>query len=239
MSRFLGVLSGVLVGLTFIAPPPVVAQDLSTLAVEVPELVTPGVQPGDHVTLTLYNQNGDKLTDIGGQRTVDGRGLLYLPFLEEVQVRGMTQDALRDHLDAAYEEFLSNSVVEVVVEYRVNITGTVRQPGTVFLTPDATLTDALASAGGPSSETDTGLQGGAADASRVSLTRVGYQHPIIINFRPIEANPDVINAPVQSGDWIHVPVANRSKLRDQFIFAGNLLSVLLGTVSLILIISQK
>lgn len=227
-----------LIGLLVANPANISAQDVPPAPPQVPELRVPGVQPGDRVTLTLYNQGGQKLTDIGGERTVDGRGLLYLPFLEEVSVLGLTQDEVRKKLDAGYESYYSGSVVEVEVKYKINITGAVRNAGTYYLSPNSTLTDALSEAGGSSSEVDVGLQGGAADASRVALTRRGYDAPIIINFRPIEASDEIVNGLIQSGDWIHVPTARRSRLRDDLNFVGSIISVLLGVATLILLASR-
>ena len=239
MSRISRLLAVALVGLPIILPKPSTAQELPPVATLAPELRVPGVQPGDRVTLTLFKQDGVKLNDISGERTVDARGMLYLPFLEEVSVRGLSQTAVRDLLDESYERFYTGSVVEVTIEYRVNVTGAVRIAGPVFLPPNSTLTVAMAEAGGNYSEVDVSLQGGAADASRVQLTRRGYDTPIVINFRPMEANPEMISALIQSGDWLHVPPAIRSQLREDLLFAGNILAVLIGTVSLIVLIGQN
>jgi protein involved in polysaccharide export with SLBB domain len=238
MLQHLRVFSVALLAALVICPAPGSAQTLPVVPQEIPELRIDGVQPGDHVTLTLFDKTGKKLTDIGGQRSVDARGLLYLPFLEQVSVQGLSQDEVRVKLDAGYEAFYDDSVVEVVVEYRVNITGAVRAPGTYFLPPSSNLTDLISEGGGTQSEVDIGLQGGAADARFVRLTRPGYERPIIINFRPAEANSDVVNAPLQSGDWIHVPSARRSQLRDDIQFIGGILSVLLATASLIVVIGN-
>lgn len=238
MLRILRVSAVALVGLTIVSSASLSAQDLPVVPAVVPQLRVVGVQPGDRITLTLYDQNGVKLNDIGGERTVDGSGLLYLPFLEGVPVQGMTQSEVREALDDAYERFYTSSVVEVEVKYRVNITGSIRSPGTYYLSPNSSLTDAMASAGGASSEVDVGLQGGAADASQVRLRRAGYDEPLVINFRAIEAVDEIVNAPIQSGDWIHVPAALRSQVREDLLFASNILTVLLSIASLIVIISN-
>lgn len=238
MLRTIRLLSAALVALLLASSAPASAQTVPSTSPTVPELRVPGVQPADRITLTLYDLAGKKLTDISGERTVDERGLLYLPFLGEVSVRGLTQGEVRAKLDEAYEAFYTNSVVEVVVKYRINITGAVRSPGTYYMSPNSTLTDAMAEGGGASSEVDVGLQGGAADARFVRLTRNGYDRPIIINFRPIEASAEILNALIQSGDWIHVPPARRSQMRDDILFAGSIITVLLGVASLIFLITQ-
>jgi len=227
-----------LAGAMLAAPAVLFAQDVpeERAAREVPRLVREGIQPGDRITLTIYNQQGEELDDLSGERTVDARGFIYLPFLEDVEVQGLGPEELRDLLGERYEQLYANSVVETRVEYRVSVTGSVRSPGNYFLAPTATLLDALSQAGGSSSEIDIGVQGGAADPSRVQLTRRGYERPITINFRPFEADSAVINARIQSGDWLFVPPARRSQLREDILFFGNILTVLLGSVSLIILI---
>jgi len=73
----------------------------------------------------------------------------------------------------------------------------------------------------------------------VRLSRAGYDEPIIVNFRPVEANDAIVNADIQSGDWLHVPSARRSQLRDDMQFIGNMLGLLLSAISLIVIVNQN
>lgn len=215
------------------------SQDLPPAPRIVPEITLRGAQPGDRVTLTLYNQTGEKLTDIGGERIIDENGSIFLPFIEDFQILGMEQDEIRSRLDALYENFYANSVVEVTLEYRVSATGSVRLPGSFFMPPTATIVDLLSRAGGAGSEVDLGVQGGASDPSRAQLTRVGYEDPITLNLRPLEADPEILQAPIQSGDWIYIPPASRSQLREDILFVGSILTVLLGTASLIVLIADN
>jgi len=239
MSRSFRTLFSVFSGAILVAPFSVQAQDVPEgPPTVVPEVRRPGIQPGDRITLTIYNQAGQELSDIGGERTVDNRGLIYLPFLADVQVQGMDPDALRDMLDQRYEDLYSNSVVETVVEYRVSVTGIVRQSGRYYLDPTSTIIDALSAAGGSGSEVTVGAQGAAADPSRVQLTRRGYDQPITLNLRPFEADSSVLNARIQSGDWFFVPPARRSRVREDILFFGNIVTVLLSAVSLVILIGQ-
>ena len=81
-----------------------------------------------------------------------------------------------------------------------------------------------------------GLAGGASDPSRVRLVRDGVAS--VIDLRPLEIRPEVINLQVQSGDWLYVPRAPQSETREQIIFWGSLFTTLLAAVSLIILIAQ-
>jgi protein involved in polysaccharide export with SLBB domain len=229
-SRFLP-----LVALLAVAPP-LLAQDLPEAAAVVPQVTVPGIQPGDRVDITIYDQNGEKLDDIGGERIVDTRGQIYLPFIEALKVQGMSQEELRLTLDRLYEDFYANSVVEATAEYRVNVTGVVRNAGTYYLSPASTISDALSAAGGAASEVAFNL-GAASDPTKVQLTRRGYSGPMTINLHPLQADPRVLNAPIQSGDWIYVPPATRSRIRENVVFFGGIASLALTITTLIIVIS--
>jgi len=118
----------------------------------------------------------------------------------------------------------------------VNITGAVRSPGQFYLPPSATLVDALARAGGVTSDVDLGIQGGASDASQVRLVRDGVA--TVIDLRPLDIRPEVMALQVQSGDWLFVPRAQGSQTREQITFWGSLLSTLLTAASLIVLIAR-
>jgi polysaccharide export outer membrane protein len=219
-----------------LAAAPLAAQTLPDRSSVVPEITFPGLQPGDHVDITIYDQNGEALRDIGGQRVVDSRGQIYMPFIQSLDVQGMSQEELRITLDRLYEDFYANSVVEATAQYRVNVTGVVRSPGTFYLSPTSTITDALAAAGGASSDVSFNFAA-AADPSRIQLTRRGYSGPMILNLQALEADPEVLNAPVQSGDWIYVPPATRSRIRENVLFFGSIASLALTVTTLIVLIS--
>ena len=160
------------------------------------------------------------------------------PFtLGPVPVMGAQSPEIRTILEYRYGQLYSNPVVEVVTNISVNITGAVRSPGHFFLSPSSTLVDALARAGGTSSEVDVGLQGGAADPSQIRLVRGGVG--TVIDLRPLEISRDVVNLQVQSGDWIFVPRARRSELRDDINFWNSILTTLLTLATLTYLIQNN
>ncbi len=82
-----------------------------------------------------------------------------------------------------------------------------------------------------------GREGGAADPANVRLVREGVS--TIIDMRPLEIRPVVLDLRVQSGDWLHIPRAVRSERRDDISFYGSILSTLLTFVSLIVLVGQN
>ena len=205
-------------------------------SVDLPPLTRTGVQPGDQVTIAFYTAAGTRLMEVSGVRTVDPNGELFLPFLGTVSVVGMESADIRKLLEERYGALYSNPVVEVVTLVNVNITGAVRSPGQYFVPPSATLVDALARAGGATSELDLSLQGGAADPSQVRLVRDGVG--TVIDLRPLTIRPQVIDLLVQSGDWLYVPRAPSSRTRENVAFWGSVFSTLLTAASLVVLIAR-
>jgi len=203
---------------------------------EFPPVTRTGVQPGNQVTIAFYTAAGMRLAEVSGERDVDSNGELFLPFLGTVSVVGLETAEIRKLLEDRYGVLYSNPVVEVVTRINVNITGAVRSPGQFYLPPSATLVDALARAGGVTSDVDLGIQGGASDASRVRLVRDGVA--TVIDLRPLDIRPEVMALQVQSGDWLFVPRAQGSQTREQITFWGSLLSTLLTAASLIVLIAR-
>ena len=203
---------------------------------ELPSLTHTGVQPGDRVTIAFYTGAGTRLTQVSGERTVDPNGELFLPFLGTVPVIGMESAGIRELLEVRYSALYSDPVVEVVTNVVVSITGAVRNPGQFYVSPSATLVDALALAGGVTSEVDVALQGGASDPSQVRLVRDGTA--TIVDLRPLGIRPEVIELRVQSGDWLYVPRAERSQLREEITFWGSAFGALFTLASLIVLIAK-
>ena len=212
------------------------ASSSSISLMDLPQVTRTGVQPGDQVNIALYTAAGTRLAEVSGERTVDPNGELFLPFLGTIQVVGMETADIRRLLEERYGALYSDPVVEVITNVNVNITGAVRSPGQFYVPPSATLVDALALAGGVTSEIDLGLAGGASDPSRVRLVRNGVA--TVLDLRPLEIRPEIIDLRIQSGDWLYVPRAERSQLREQISFWGSTLTVLFTGASLIVLIAR-
>ena len=204
--------------------------------VALPVMTRTGVQAGDQVGIDFYTSAGSRLQEVSGLRTVDPSGELFLPFLGTISEMGMGSTEIRRLLEARYGALYSNPVIEVVSQVNVNITGAVRNPGRYYVAPSATLVDALAIAGGATSEIETSLAGGAADPSQVRLVRGGVG--TVVDLRPLSIRPEVIEVLVQSGDWIYVPRAGSSQLREDVAFWGSVFGTLLTAASLVILIAR-
>jgi len=196
--------------------------------------VTYGVSPGDEVTIRVFTSAGAQLQEISGVRVVDPNGHIFLPYLGSVGVSGLNAPQIRELLYEEYSLLYTDPVVEVVSRLKVNVTGAVRAPGHYLLDPSSTLIDALATAGGVESEIDIGSSY-ASDPATSRFVRNGEL--FVLDLRPNTGDPSVFSLPVQSGDWIHIPVAERSRVREQVQFWSGIVSLALSSVALVLLIS--
>ena len=191
--------------------------------------VSYGVRAGDEVTIRVFTSAGAQLSEVSGVRIVDPSGQIYLPYVGTLGVEGLSAPEIRNLLAEEYSRLYSNPVVEVVSRLKVNVTGAVRNPGHYLLDPSSTIIDALASAGGVGSEIDIGFYA-ASDPESSRIVRSGELH--VLDLRPNTADPGVFSLPIQSGDWIHIPIAERSRVREQVQFWGGIVSLATGVIAL-------
>jgi protein involved in polysaccharide export with SLBB domain len=195
------------------------------------------LRAGDHVQIELYTAAGVQVNVVGGKRTIDQGGEVFLPYIGTLFVADLNQTSLREVLTERYKAFYENPVVDVTVELHVSVTGSVGRSGQYFLSPTATIIDAIAQAGGMSPEiisaANTGIP---ADQSKVRLVRDGVTQ--ILNLRPDEITNEILHMPIQSGDWIYVPPRTRSRVRDEISFWGNVLGFVTNMIALIFIIGN-
>jgi len=111
----------------------------------------PGIRPGDVVRVQVWRE-----ADLSGSFRVDDRGVVTLPLLGSRDVAGRDAAELRDDLLADYREFIQNPSIEVTVLRRINILGSVTQPGLYPVDETISLAEALGLAGGITPEGDPG-----------------------------------------------------------------------------------
>jgi polysaccharide export outer membrane protein len=104
------------------------------------------LQPGDHITVTVFNQ-----PELSADAVIDGAGNIVLPFLEPLAVRNLTilqcQALIRDRLANGILQRPSVSVR--IAELRpIYVSGDVRTPGAYPFRPGSTVQSAVAVAGG-------------------------------------------------------------------------------------------
>lgn len=194
------------------------------------------IRPGDRVTVELFTAAGERVGVVEGERILDRRGDIYLPYVGTLRASGMDQNSLRELLVERYDTYYADPVVSVKVELRVNITGAVASPGRYYLDPTATLLDAIAAAGGANPEYAVVGNQIPSDPREVRLVRDGSR--ITLNFHPSEVTDEVLAMRIHSGDWIHVPPEDRTALRDQILFWGSLVSFASGLASLIVLLAR-
>jgi len=185
-------------------------------------------KPGDQVDIAFYTASGAEVSEVSGSRLLEPNGDIYLPYVGTVNLVGLDAAGIRDVLMQRFTAFYDDPVIEVMVKLRVNVTGTVRNPGHFFVDPSSTLLDALAVAGGAGGEIDVGTIGGAADRERVQLVRNGQLE--VLDFRADRGSPETFYRPVESGDWLYVPPQARSRWRDNIQLIGSILTVIASGV---------
>lgn len=194
------------------------------------------IRPGDRVSTRLFTAGGIEVQVVEGERIVDPTGTVFMPFVGPIHVVGLNETSLRSLLRERYAEYYDTPVVDVRVELRVNVTGAVGRPGQYFVDPTSTIMDAMAAAGGIASEyAVTNIQV-PADPTRVRLVRGG--EVITLNLRPEEIRDDVLTMRVRSGDWLHVPSRQRSRIRDEITFWGSVISFLSAAIGLVILIGR-
>jgi polysaccharide biosynthesis/export protein len=102
---------------------------------------------GDALNVLVWDQE-----KMSARVRVRSDGRVSLPFLDDVNVAGMTPVALARSLEDRLKQFIVTPQVTVVVEeakpLSVSVLGQVQQPGLFNLDPGASVAQALAAAGG-------------------------------------------------------------------------------------------
>ena len=105
------------------------------------------ISPGDVISVRIWGQEA-----MSARNRVRSDGKISLPFLNDVEVAGMSPPVLSKRLQTRLKEFLTNPIVTVSLEERkplsVPILGEVSRKGTYDLEPGSGILQALAAAGG-------------------------------------------------------------------------------------------
>ena len=140
-------------------------------------------QPGDKVRLKIYRE-----PDLSGEFVVPESGSVDFPKIGEVQVDRLRTDSLRTLLIERYSRSLRDPAIEVTVLRRVNVIGSVRNPGFYYADPTITVRGALALAGGVTPE---------GNKNRVELVRDNKRTQISLS-----SATTLADSPIQSGDQV-------------------------------------
>jgi polysaccharide biosynthesis/export protein len=168
--------------------------------------------PGDVVEVTVFGIEDLKKKEL----TLDSGGKISLPFINTVQLIGLTPRESEVKIGTLYEaSVMKNPQVSVSVkEYRsqfINVLGAVIKPGTYQLTRRAFLVDALAMAGGllaEKAESKVFVHRAAlitfpqAGASAVEEKRESLEIDLV---QLLEKGDISLNVPIYAGDVVSVP----------------------------------
>jgi polysaccharide export outer membrane protein len=120
----------------------------------------------------------------------------------------MSPDSLTRFLRAGYETYLRNPTIEVTLLRRIAISGAVQKPGLYPVDPTMTVADAVALAGGATSD-------GRLD--RVYLSRGGKRLSITLT-----RDSRLSDTPLASGDQLSVPLRSWFSRNASWVVSGTL-----------------
>ena len=152
-----------------------------------PEVPTRVLRPGDIVRLKIWRE-----PDLSGDFRVDEQNVAYFPKIGALTVGLLLPDSLQRLLISSYSKFLSSPAVEVTFLRRINVLGAVRTPGLYHVDATMTVADALAMAGGVTSE---------GNPNKIRLSRGQPRMSTQLDLQTL-----LIDTPLQSGDQLRVPL---------------------------------
>lgn len=147
---------------------------------------TQPLQPGDVVRVRIWRE-----PDLSGDFPVPIDGFVNFPKAGRIRVAGESPAVVRHALETAYNRSLRDPAVEVTFLRRVNVLGSVRQPGLYPVDPTMTVMDALALAGGIQAD---------GKLDDIEIRREG--RTLLTN---VSQAATVERLQLQSGDQIYVP----------------------------------
>ena len=168
--------------------------------------------PDDLLQITIYNipEQEARITPRTTTLRVSQDGMIALPLIGQMELRGKTTSELERELNQRYAKYIRNPQVGVLVQefrQRVSVMGAVQKPGVFELTGPRTLVDALAQAGGVTERAGNQVHIYREDAK-------GGRQSIVIDLmmlansggRIMDQNvPGSVNMLLQPGDVINVP----------------------------------
>jgi protein involved in polysaccharide export with SLBB domain len=151
------------------------------------QLSSGSLGPGDFIVLKIWRE-----PDLSDTVQVDNAGLAVFPKLGPIPVTGIQPDSLERLLVRDYSQYLQNPSIVVAVMRRITIFGAVMRPGTYPVGLTMAIPDALALAGGASTD---------GKSDKVELRR-GNKHTMI----DLSGEPErVADLSLRSGDQLVVP----------------------------------
>jgi protein involved in polysaccharide export with SLBB domain len=104
---------------------------------------------GDAVRIAVFQ---DSLHFVNGIYHIDDDGCVFLPIVGKIKIDTMPERNLTSYLNSAYLQFLRYPTIQVQPLIRISLLGGFAKPGLFYVSPSASLWDAVAMAGGPARE---------------------------------------------------------------------------------------
>jgi protein involved in polysaccharide export with SLBB domain len=173
------------------------------------------LRPGDIIRLRVWRE-----PDFSGDFPVEANGAVVLPRMGSVDIRAETGESLRQKLVANFSEVLTQPSISVTVLRRIQVLGAVNKPGLYPVDATMSVSDAIALAGGATSN---------AKADAVVLVRDGQR--LRTN---LSSSASLTSSSIRSGDQIFVPERSRFT-SDPRLIAG----ILTATVSIAIALIRR
>jgi len=170
------------------------------------------VGPQDVLTITSYDQ-----ADLSGKFTVEADGTFTYPLIGRVKAGGLTLRALEDSLKARLKDegFFRNPQVTVAVEtyksQKIYVIGEVRSPGSIPLSGDMSLVEAIARAGStlPSASGEAIIIHAAPGAiGPATPSQAQDANTERVDLRAMQNGAGTLNIVLRDGDTISIPRAD-------------------------------
>jgi polysaccharide export outer membrane protein len=144
------------------------------------------IRPGDIVRVTVWRK-----PELSGEFEISADGSIRHPLYQAVQVAGVPLPTAEARMHAFLEQYETSPSFVIEPLFRIAVSGEVRQPSVYTLSPEATVAQAVAQAGGFT------------DRSKVNRVRLyrGDRELIVDLSRPDEG---LGRMPIRSGDQIMV-----------------------------------
>jgi len=157
------------------------------------------LRPGDSIIVKLSGAPIEEINVVSSTYDISDGGTINLPYINEVKAAGLKPSTLQKNIEYAFKqaEIFTHPTIQVssnreAATQVVYVSGEVKSPGRIVMTPGMTVHDVITSASGP---TDF------AAMKKVKFTRGSQTREI--DLRRADS-PDAA-IPAQPGDKIHVP----------------------------------
>jgi polysaccharide export outer membrane protein len=169
------------------------------------------VRPGDLIAVNIWQE-----PDLSDTVEVDPQGSVVLPKLGTLELTGATPSAVKARITEGYAKYLRNPSIQVTVLRRIQVTGAVKTPSIYHVSGTMTVGDAIALAGGVTSD---------GNSKKVLLVRDGKT---IVG--DLGGGTRLSDTPIRTGDQLDVPY--KSWLARNGYLAGGIISALATIVAI-------